>query len=306
MFLGIEIGGTKLQLGLGLGDGRLVEAVRLSADAAGGADAIRKQILDAMPSLLRQAGIAAGCLWAVGIGFGGPVDDATGRVITSHQVEGWGDFPLADWARKHLGASATVGNDADLAGLAEAVHGAGRGFSPLFYVTVGSGIGGCLILDGRIHRGCGRGAGEIGHLWAETDADVFDPATAPDRWRIVEHCSSGWAIARAGRAATAQEVVNRARAGDAEAARVLSRARRRLAVALSHVIALVCPRRIVIGGGVSLIGDDLFFRPLREEVRRICFKPFAECWDIVPAALGESVVLHGAIELARQRIADRS
>jgi glucokinase len=300
MFLGIEIGGTKLQLGLGEGDGHIVALKRHEVRPAAGAAAILDQIQEAVPPLLAQAGLNRTDLKGVGIGFGGPVDDATRCVLKSHHVEGWSGFPLAGWAERQLGVPAVLGNDADVAGLAEARFGAGRGCSPLFYVTVGSGIGGSILLDGRIHRGCGKGAGEIGHFWARTDIMDFNPAATPDRWRIVEHCASGWAIARHGKQPSAEEVVASARAGDAAAADVLQRSRRHLAIALSQVIALICPRRIVIGGGVSLMGDDLFFQPLRDEVAQIVFKPFASCYDIVPAELGEAVVVHGALALARQ------
>src|SRR6266699_3850633 len=125
MYLGIEIGGTKLQLGLGAGDGVL------------------------------QA------LWR---GTGGPADDATRTVIKSHQIAGWDGFPLADWIADLVGLPAVLGNDADVAGLAEALFGAGKGLSPIFYITMGSGIGGGFIIDGEMYRGVGRGAAEIGHL----------------------------------------------------------------------------------------------------------------------------------------------
>src|SRR5438067_9215368 len=92
-------------------------------------------------------------------------DDAARRtVIKSHQIEGWDNFPLADWIADLVGLPAALGNDADVAGLAEALHGAGKGLSPIFYITIGSGIGGGFIIDGEIYRGVGRGAAEIGHL----------------------------------------------------------------------------------------------------------------------------------------------
>src|SRR5204862_2189107 len=113
---------------------------------------------------LAKAGIERAALRGVGIGFGGPVDDATRTVLKSHQIAGWDGFPLAKWLEELLGLPAVLGNDADVAGLAEALFGAGKGVSPVFYITVGSGIGGGLILDGEIYRGCGLGAAEIGHL----------------------------------------------------------------------------------------------------------------------------------------------
>jgi glucokinase len=303
MFLGIEIGGTKLQFGLGPGDGTLAAFLRLPVDVAAGGEGIRRQILQTVPELLRTANLQPADVRRMAFGFGGPVDDATRRVLKSHQVSGWSDFPLAEWAEQHFGWPTVLGNDADVAGLAEATLGAGKGLSPVFYVTVGSGIGGALVIDGRIFRGCGKGAAEIGHLWIDYKLNAADQDTTG--WRILEHGSSGWAIASAAGAANTETVATAARRGDAAALQVLQRARQRLAVALTHVIALCCPRRIIIGGGVSLIGEELFFQPLREEVARIVFSPFADCYDIVPAVLGEEVVVHGALAFARTTDAHR-
>src|SRR5713226_68319 len=164
MFLGIEIGGTKLQLGVGAGAGVLAGLWRGPVDVAAGPEGIRRQIVAAVPELLGRSGVERSRLQGVGIGFGGPVDDATRTIIKSHQIEGWDGFPLADWITDLLGWPAVLGNDADVAGLAEALFGAGQGLSPIFYITIGSGIGGGLIINGEIYRGCGRGAAEIGHL----------------------------------------------------------------------------------------------------------------------------------------------
>jgi len=289
MFLGIEIGGTKLQLGVGPGDGTLRGIWRGAVNVPAGGEGIRSQIVAALPDLLASAGVDRSALRAVGVGFGGPVDDATRSVITSHQVAGWDNFPLSDWLNDTLSLPAALGNDADVAGLAEALYGAGQGLSPIFYVTIGSGIGGGLIIDGKIHRGTGKGAAEIGHLRMPT----------PDGPKPLEQVAAGWAIDRAaGR--PAHEVAAAAQHGDRAAQAVLDAALNHLAEALCQVIALVCPRRIVIGGGVSLMGDEVFFRPLRQKVADRVFKPFAGCYDITPAALGEEVVVHGAFALARQ------
>lgn len=301
MYLGIEIGGSKLQLGIGTGAGDLRHLVRLPADAGGGAAAIRRQTQEGMHLLLRQSGVSAKELQGGAIGFGGPVDDSSGSVLTSHQVAGWADFPLADWATQALGIPMLLANDADVAGLAEATAGAGKGLSPLFYITVGSGIGGALILDGHIYRGTGRGAAEIGHLWTEYRLDPWDPGS----WCDLEAIASGWGLEKA--AALALGVSTRLpdvvqRVADPRVQAVLQRGIRALALGISHVIALVCPRRIVIGGGVSLLGEELFFAPLRQAVQQIAFPHFAGCWEIVPAVLGEAVVVHGALEYARQRL----
>jgi glucokinase len=293
-YLGIEIGGTKLQVGIGAGDGVLAGLWRGPVDPADGPDGIRRQITEAVPDLLARTGLAREQLRAVGIGFGGPVDDARHTIIKSHQIEGWDDFPLADWISEVVALPAALGNDADVGGLAEALHGAGKGLSPIFYITIGSGIGGGLIIDGAIHRGCGRGAAEIGHVRVWHDGQ-FVP---------LENVASGWSI---GRRASSQfgpitppEVADLAAQGETSARAVLYEAWSCLAEAICQVIALVCPRRIVIGGGVALMGETLLFEPLRRLVGERVFAPFAGLTDIVPAALGEEMVVHGAIELARR------
>lgn len=312
MFLGIEIGGTKLQLGVGPDDGRLRGLWRGTVDVSAGPEGIRRQIFAAVPELLAKAKVKHGEVRGVGIGFGGPVDDNTQTVIKSHQIEGWDNFLLAEWVSEVVGLPAVLGNDADVAGLAEALHGAGKGLSPIFYITIGSGIGGGFVINGEIYRGCGRGAAEIGHLGCG------------HRRYALEDMASGWAIVRQtkGRlknnegqdsvllrvvdgkvdAITAEDVAVAAARGDLFALSVLDQTWMWLAEGICHVIALLCPRRIIIGGGVSLMGEKLLFEPLRQMVAERVFKPFAGLTDIIPAALGEEVVVHGAIALVRQRL----
>ncbi len=312
MYLGIEIGGTKLQLGLGHGDGKLLALWRGTVDPAAGGEGIRRQIEGAIPELLAKANADRSALRGVGIGFGGPVDDATRTVIKSHQIAGWDGFPLADWVTDLVGVPAVLGNDADVAGLAEALFGAGKGLSPVFYITVGTGVGGGLIIDGEIYRGVGRGAAEIGHVdvWepenysSTVESVVSGPAiveratlpayTAKNVERIAFHAKWG--------PITTHAVVAAAREGDKHALYVMKRATDALSAGICQVIALLCPARVVIGGGISLIGDDLFFTPIRESVTRGVFPPFAGLTDIVPAALGEEVVVHGALALARKKL----
>jgi glucokinase len=289
MFLGIEIGGTKLQLGVGPGDGTLRGLWRHGVDAGAGGERIREQIVAAVPELLANAGINPAQLQGVGIGFGGPIDDASRSVLKSHQVGGWEGFPLAQWAEKALRLPVALGNDADCACLAEATFGAGQGLSPVFYMTIGSGIGGGLAIDGEIYRGTGKGAIEVGHL----------RMTTSDGPKPLELVASGWAIDRAC-GFPASELPAYAKAGDQAARAILDRTFNYLAEALCHVISLLCPRRIVIGGGVSLMGDVLF-EPLRQKVAERVFHPFADCYEIVPAALGEEVVVHGALRLAAMK-----
>ncbi len=302
MFLAIEFGGTKLQMALGLGQGTLLALWREKVDPNQGATGIRAQIEGALAGFLQKNGIASkskgemGALLGVGIGFGGPVDIHTGQTITSHQVSGWDLFPIVGWMSNLLVAGGFgkvpihLGNDADVAGLGEALFGAGRGADPVFYVTVGSGIGGGLIQNGRIHPGVGKGAAEIGHL------------TQGPYGTILEHKASGWGIQNryqkeSGNRRTVEEIADQAIRGDLVAKEVLQDSIKDLAWGLCQVICLICPKRIVIGGGVSLLGENAFFEPLRREVSTQLFRPYLGLTDILPAVLGEEVVLHGALAL---------
>jgi glucokinase len=319
LLLGIEIGGTKLQLGLGRGDGDLVSLERRKIEPAQGAAAILEQIRDGHRALLKRQSLRPDDVLAVGVGFGGPVDADRGRVKESYQVEGWTDFPLAEWLTQHLDIPAVqIQNDADTAGLAEGRLGAGVGYAPLLYLTIGSGIGGALILSGKIYRGCGLGALEIGHT------EVPDPSRPGFACRELEQVASGWGISRqacefaraqvlAGNegwtvldraggdpeAITAESVARAAMDGDGPASEILHRAHEAMAYALRHAIALLGPRRIILGGGVSLIGESGWFEPIRRLVEATVFAPFRDSYDIVPAALGEQVVVHGALALAQ-------
>jgi len=308
-YLGIEIGGTKLQLAIGPGDGSISSIERRAIRPEAGAVGILDQIREVFAGLLSRGQARP---IAVGIGFGGPVDTDRGLVVKSHQVQGWDGFPLADWARSTLGINrVALQNDADTAGLGEARFGAGRGCSPVFYVTIGSGIGGGLILDGRIYRGSGLGAAEIGHLWVD---ELGQPA------KILESIASGWSLGAAGRAVfedgmkegpleslaggdrskvDAKLVALAAEQRDARAITILSTATRALGRSLAHMVTLLAPRRIILGGGVSLLGESLWFGPIRDELERRVFPPYRGTFDVVPALLGEEVVLHGALALAR-------
>ena len=315
MFLGIEIGGTKLQLGLGAGDGVIVKLWRGAVDPAQGGEGIRRQILAAFPELLASAGVSKSDLKGIGVGFGGPTDDDTQTVITSHQIVGWDGFPLAAWLTDLLGLPTVICNDADVAGLAEALFGAGKGLSPIFYITVGTGIGGGLIINGEIYRGVGRGAAEIGHVRPVYPADPLRYCSTVEKIASGTGMAQGLSVAEshgfdttairgyagsdpvAGiHVATAVEQED-----DTAALFIVDQGAEAIAEGICSVIALLCPRRVVIGGGVSMMGTSWFWSINRYVAER-GFPPFAGLTDIVPAALGEEVVVHGALALARKKL----
>jgi glucokinase len=339
MYLGIEIGGTKLQLGVGDAQkGELAALVRHDVDLRRGAAGILEQIESSVTGLMQKHQIER-----IGIGFGGPVDSAAGVVTKSHQVAGWEDFPLVRWCHELLGRSAILGNDCDAAALAEARCGAGRGAAIVFYVTVGTGIGGGLVVNGNLYGGGRPAAAEIGHLRPGLNADrpemtieslasgpaiaaaalarmtgqvsrpldsIRGPLEHPNGRQVkqrladVKDAEQEFIADLAQRCAndserlTAKLVAQAAADGNEIARQVLDHACQALGWAIAQVITLVAPDVIVIGGGVSLIGEQFFFMPLRAEVARYAFPPLAGSYRIVPAGLGELAVVHGAIALA--------
>lgn len=297
MYLAIEIGGTKLQAAVGDGNGTIVKSARVAAQPKAGREGICNQIERLAVDLLNQPGVAGQKITACGIGFGGPVDSKHGIVLKSHQVSGWDDFPIVEWFRERFKMPTALGNDSDMAGWAEALFGAGKGFSPIVYMNIGSGIGGAFVIDGKLYSGQGLGSTEIGHLRIAPDG--------PGKpWRTLESLCSGWALAEQAKSiaglssdANAGDLAKAATAGNLEAQKVWSTAIERLGVAIANVITLLHPERVVLGGGVALIGDSLL-HPLRTAVRLQAFAPFRDTVEIVPAALGEEVVLYGALKLA--------
>ena len=304
MWIGVEIGGTKLQVAVANGAGEIREIWRATVDTGRGGEGIRHCLAEEIPLLAARFSGDLGPLKGVGVGYGGPVDSATGTTICSHQIEGWENVPLARFLAVVTKVTCVVGNDADVAGLGEAERGAGRGVRPMFYTTVGSGIGGGLILEGvGIHPGAGLGSAEVGHLRVSKGGPV------------IEEIGSGWGMQRQARKAletgetsvlsqlkaeevTVPAIAKAAQAGDPLARKVLQEGIDALGFGLAKVMAIACPKRLVVGGGVSLLGEETYLAPLRESVRRQTFAPYAHLVDLVGAELGEEVVLHGAIALA--------
>jgi glucokinase len=301
MLIGIEIGGTKLQLVRGDQTGSIVDHLKLEVSRAQGAQGIREQIKKGLPKLM-----AASQIKAIGVGFGGPVDWKVNRICRSHQIEGWSEFDLGGWLQQVSGVQARVDNDANVAALGEARCGAGQSYNPVFYVTLGSGVGGGLVVDGKIYHGTSPGEAEIGHIRLDRQGT------------IVESRCSGWAVdarIRAlkqedpesllckmpgfGQGGEAKHLPAALKESDAAAGRILSELVEDLAFGLSHAVHLFHPEVIVLGGGLSGLGE-----PLRGGVERTLPRFVMEAFSPAPrialAALGENAVPTGALLLASE------
>lgn len=306
--IGIEIGGTKIQVGIGsAGQGLLPNGLlRRPVQHQYGAAGISQDIVSMAGELLKAQNLQLGEITKIGIGYGGILDASHGVVLKSFQIDGWTDFPLQEWAEGQWGKPVRLENDASTAGLAESMLGNGRGCSRLFYITIGSGVGGGWIVNGKIDNGQGLGSAEIGHTW------VPDPQS--QRPVELEQICAGWAIGRRAREAARQapslmeqlagsmdaidaKIVHAAaEQGDELACSILHETCQTLAMGISNVVALLHPERVVIGGGVSMMGS-LFWDDLRSEFQTRVLPAFASQVELVPAKLGEDVVVIGALSL---------
>ena len=282
--LAIDIGGTKFSLALFEGS-RLIERAGGSTDRKGGPRSMLEKI-----GWICTSWKARYQIQRCGIGFGGPVDYSKQRVIQSTHVPGWDDFDLASEVEKLAGELPILDNDANLGALGEAVYGAGRGYRPLFYLTLSTGIGGGVIAEGeKVYRGADSYAGEIGHLTIRPDGPE---CLCGARGCLERLCCGLWLERDYGR--TACELLREPE--------FVARYVADLARGLKAAIMLLNPARIVIGGGIGKAGDALFV-PLRRELGRQITAWSKARIDVVPAALGDDSVLYGALALAnRERL----
>ncbi len=279
--LAIDIGGTKFTIALFEGE-QMTRRESRETDRAGGRPWMMEKIGEIAGGWKREVSIDR-----CGIGFGGPVDFPRQCAALSTHVEGWKNFPLVEHVSELLGAPAVMDNDANAGALGEAVYGAGRGFRPLFYMTLSTGIGGGLILeDGSVYRGADSWAGEIGHVTIQ--------ASGPEclcgaRGCLERMCGGLWLERDFGKR---PELLMQDRT-------FVRHYVSHLAQGLKAAVMLLNPARIVIGGGIAKAGDALFV-PLREELTHQMTSWSGARIDVAPAKLGDDSVLWGALVLAQR------
>jgi len=278
MVLALDIGGTKFTLAVFDGE-RLVRRESHATDVKGGRDWMLARIGATLRQWVREYRFER-----CGIGFGGPVNFASQRVVLSTHVSGWQGFDLCGFVRELTGAPAVIDNDANAGAVGEAQFGAGKGCSPLFYMTLSTGIGGGVYAEGRVWRGADSYAGEIGHI---TIRPGGPECLCGARGCYERLCGGLWLERDYGK--PAKELMQDA--GFVKGYVV------DLALGLKAAIMLLNPQRVVIGGGIAKAGDRLFV-PLREELRRQITSWSAARIDVAPAALGDDSVLYGALALS--------
>lgn len=278
----VDIGGTKFTLALfeksAGGAWSMVRRESRATDREGG----RVWMLDQIASIGREWDCSH--VDAIGVGFGGPVNFETQQVVLSTHVGGWSGFDLVGWFKETFHVPVVMDNDANVGALGEGIHGAGKGFRPLFYMTLSTGIGGGILISDGVYRGADSYAGEIGHLNIRPDGP---DCLCGSNGCFERMCCGLWLEKDHGRPAhelllDEQFVLNY----------VVDLAR-----GLKAAVMLLNPARIVIGGGFSKSGDRLF-SPLRAELRRQVTGWSRARLDVAPASLGDDSVLWGALELA--------
>ena len=312
--LALDVGGTKLAAGV-VDDAGTVHSFVVSPTRT---ERGRDQALDRLFELGRRAVAESGLGWeqvqAVGIGCGGPLDAAAGVLVAPLHLPDWRDVPIVALAEREYERPAALENDATAAAAGEYRYGAGRGRRNMVYLTISTGVGGGVVVDGRLYRAAGGNGGELGHVTVDWHGRL---CRGCGRRGCLEAYVSGTSIAERAQEAlgarhqpsmldaledvTAEDVAAAARGGDRLAAAIWDETVEALACGLTSIVNLFEPELVVVGGGVSRTGEQLL-GPVRERVQVETVRPMGEELDIVCSALGDRVGVVGAAAIAFDRL----
>jgi glucokinase len=298
--LGIDIGGRGSRVALiDLHSHTYHSAHR---EAAGNtAAALVEDAIALAHDLLAQHGVEADRLVRVGVGFAGPVDARRGIVHLSHRMPGWEQFALKERIEDAFGAVTLLDNDANLIALAEATFGIGRDVQHLFYLHLSSGVGGGLVLDGRLYHGATTTAGEVGHAVV----GPIDPLYQQDRPHTLEqHLSINGLLHRAAELGLATDLLSDIFGDSPIGRQVVAEAVDLLAVRLSQIVALIDPQIIVLGGVVARHGGEPFIAAIEERMRGYMVSLVERPVEVVASVLGFESVAIGGLALALESMRD--
>jgi glucokinase len=319
--VGVDLGGTNIVVGVlppDGGEGQLLAMREARTEALKGAkfvvDRIISMVEDAIAEVVSTHGGSKADFAGIGIGSPGPLNRGTGTILNTPNL-GWRNFPLRDLISNAVGLSAALDNDANCATYGEWWLGAGKSVDTLVGFTLGTGIGGGIVLNGAIFHGASDAAGEMGHMTIDStgrkckcgnygclEAYASGPAIA---LRAVEGIEAGAETVLPdlvnGRLEdiTAATVYEGAVLGDAYANEVMKETAKFLGTGIANIVNILNPEMVVVAGGVTRAGDHLFV-PLRSEVRRRAFKSAEEACQIVPAQLVGTAGVIGAIAMFKQ------
>lgn len=310
-YIAVDVGGTQIRVAVYPEEG--IKALRVKKVATVGEGTPVERII----ATVRELWAAGENVKAIGICVPGPVDPEEGIVFNTANIEGWMDLPLKRILEDEFHVPVFIGNDANLAGLAEWQFGAGRGHRNMIYFTISTGVGGGVICDGHLLLGRLGLAGELGHVFVQSDGGG-PPCGCGQRghlesyasgtgiaWFVNDQLAQGRASSLAGRGkVSAKEVAQAAQAGDELALEAFARASHYLSIAIVNYLHIFNPSILIFGGGVSSVGD-LLFQPVRDALAGMVFAPaYLENLELVPAQLGDDVGLLGSLAAARMGAAD--
>jgi glucokinase len=300
--IGIDFGGTTIKSAL-IEDGKIVQRGDVIDTLHTGDSSAIIDTLLLRVAQLRE--VRPKCV-AIGVGLPGIIDSVNGIVHRLSNVPGWNDVPLRDLLRRRTGLHAAIENDAKSMAYAEWRYGAARNGTNVICVTLGTGVGGGLILDGRLYRGSFLGAGEIGQMSIDyqgrtgnygnlgaLEKYVGNAQIAERAQQSYENAGKLLPIEQCSPAALAAA----AHAGDTVAKQLWTQIGMEIGVALANVVWLLNPDSIVIGGGVARAGD-LLFEPIRKTIQSVTMPTFYENLKILPAALGNDAGMIGSASVA--------
>src|SRR6478672_9763651 len=313
--VGVDLGGTKIFAGALSEDGKTQHGMRSIPTASElGAEGVAERIVGLIEGvildMIGETGAAREDFMGIGVGAPGPLDREKGLVIVAPNL-GWRNYPLRDRVQSALGIPTTLDNDANCATLGEWWQGAARGGNTVVGMTIGTGVGGGIIIDGKLHHGASDVAGEIGH----TTIDLNGRHCKCGNYGCIEAYASGPAIAVRARevlvreetasllpsmvggrleAITAETVYKAAAKGDAVASEIVRDTARYLGAGIANLLNIVNADVVVVAGGVTQAGETLF-TPMRAEVRRRAFRPAVEATRIVAGELPGTAGVVGAV-----------
>ncbi|MBR5555104.1 ROK family protein [bacterium] len=306
--IGIDVGGTNVKLALVNENGQIVYSNSVPTRAEMGYEFTVNNIKQAIYELLKETKLEAKDIQGIGFGFPGQVDYKAGIVRNAPNIPGWVEVPIAKLIEDEFHIPTRVDNDVRCAALGELNYGAGKGCENMVCITVGTGIGSGLIINGKLVRGASNAAGEIGHIKLQMhdgpicgcgDTGCFEAfASGPSIVAMAEEYIKGGKSTKYremanGTAITPFIVCEAAKAGDPVAQRIFTIMGEYLGVGLSSVVNLLNPEKIIIGGGVADAGEILM-RPLVETLRKRAMKIAGSAVEVVPAQLGNTAGVIGA------------
>jgi glucokinase len=315
--LGVDVGGTKLATVLATRAGQVLHKVRMPTEAEKGPELGVARLISMIHQNLTDTGIEKKDVIGIGVACGSPMDAERGIILGPPNLQSWNPVPIKATLEAKFGIYTRLENDANAGALAEWLFGAGKGKRHVVYMTMGTGIGGGLILDGRLYRGTNGNAGEVGHMRVIRQGG---PLCGCGKRGCLEAFCSGPSIARRTKKAlsesprsaildlatsiesvTAEHLFAAARQGDALALRLVDETAHYMGVGLANIIQALNPEVIVLGT-IATEQGDFFLDRVRHVVRAETWPQMSDVVEILPSPLGNKVGDYGAISVILQDI----